>query len=173
MTAATSGFLNLDDYPHAAALAADLCAHVPELRAEALECAGGRHFSAWPEDINAGGWEVLGVKWQGQMLANSVATTASAVVERHQCVVNAGYSLMKPGTEITPHVGYTSDVLRLHVGLIVPPAGAGPCELVVGGEARSWRDGEAFLFDDTVLHSAHNRTTFGRIIFLVDVLREV
>ena len=165
-----TGYLNLEDYPAAAALAADLCANAYDLTLEAIQLAGIGKYAAWPEDINGGGWEVSGVKWQGSDLDN-VAPLATSIVKRHaDLVVNAGYSLMKPGTEITPHVGYTSDVVRLHVGLLIPKTG--DCAIVVDGVARRWEHGEAFLFDDTVLHSAHNRTREGRIIFLADIRRK-
>lgn len=164
------GFLNLNDFPAAAALAADLCASYRQLTEEALQLVKGDGYTAWPESINGGGWFVSGVRWQGSDMDN-VAPVAAGIVRRHPAALNAGYSLMRPGTEIHPHVGYTGDVVRLHVGLIVPQNG--DCALVVGGERREWEPGAAFLFDDTVLHSAHNRTPHGRIIFLADVRREV
>lgn len=168
-----TNFLNLSDFPAADALARDLCAQADELTTEALDLVVGKSFTLWPEKINGGGWEVCGVKWQGAMLKNA-APIASAIVGRHGAhIVNAGYSLMNPGTEIAPHVGYTNEVIRLHVGLYIPPPEDGSCALVVGGESMSWQKGKALLFDDTIMHSAHNRTTFGRIIFLADILRQV
>ena len=51
-------------------------------------------------------------------------------------VTTAGFSRLAPGTHIKPHVGYTSEVLRCHLGLIVPP----DCALRVGSETRRWEE---------------------------------
>jgi len=87
-------------------------------------------------------------------------------------VVSAMYSASMPGCEIIPHLDNESaigDVLRLHIGLHCPK---GDCALIVAGERREWREGEALLFDSArVEHSAHNRTGKIRLIAIVDLDR--
>lgn len=73
---------------------------------------------------------------------------------------------MTAGTEITPHVGYTGEVLRYHLGLDCP---AEHCGIQVGDEVRWWRDGQSLLFDDTQEHRAWNRSNRWRLILLVDI----
>ena len=164
-----SAFLDINQYPRAWALAAEL-----QLRAEAILVEGADAvekglFTEWPEPINLGGWLTFGLKWQGQMLDHWPQFTAGRFAAMAEgLVINCGYSLMMPGAEIAPHVGYTSDVLRLHLGLSVPE---GDCALIVGDERREWAQGDVLLFDDTVAHSAHNKTEGPRLILLVDVLK--
>jgi beta-hydroxylase len=41
----------------------------------------------------------------------------------------------------------------------------------VGSEARSWREGECMIFDDTIEHEAWNRAGHARVVLLFDFLR--
>ena len=55
--------------------------------------------------------------------------------------------------------------LVLHLPLIVPE----DCGFRVGGETRSWREGEAWIFDDTINHEAWNDSDKPRAILICDV----
>jgi aspartate beta-hydroxylase len=77
------------------------------------------------------------------------------------------FSLLKPGARIPPHNGLVNTRLICHLPLIVP----GPCRFRVGNEVREWREGEAWLFDDTIEHEAWNTTQSTRVILLFDVWR--
>lgn len=121
----------------------------------------------WPEEINRGGWCVAGVKWQGLDLKDGPAFLGAVIRELFPALVyNAGYSILEPGAQIAPHVGYTDSVYRLHYALEVPK---GDCQLKVGENHYKWFPGEALLFDDTVRHSAWNNTQFQRIVILADL----
>ena len=74
------------------------------------------------------------------------------------------FSVLTPGTHILPHRGVTNVRLVTHLPLIVPEN----CVLTVGGEARAWRDGECFTFDDTFEHEAWNRGKSTRVVMLMD-----
>jgi aspartyl/asparaginyl beta-hydroxylase (cupin superfamily) len=75
------------------------------------------------------------------------------------------FSVLKPRTEILPHHGVCNARVVMHLPLLVPPH----CALnLVDIEARSWREGELLMFDDTYLHSAWNRSDSLRIILLMD-----
>ena len=45
------------------------------------------------------------------------------------------------------------------------------CRILVDGVPCVWRDGEAFMFDETFIHSAENKTDVNRIILFCDVER--
>lgn len=78
---------------------------------------------------------------------------------------NAMFSLLAPGTAIPPHVGVNNARLLCHVPLVVPKG----CWFRVGAETRPWREGEAFVFDDTVEHEAANPSEHLRVVMIFDL----
>jgi aspartyl/asparaginyl beta-hydroxylase (cupin superfamily) len=78
---------------------------------------------------------------------------------------NAMFSLLAPHTSIPPHVGVNNARLVCHLPLIVPEG----CWFRVGAETRSWKLGEAFVFDDTIEHEAMNPTDELRVVFIFDL----
>lgn len=150
-----------------------LQAHWPEMRAEALsllEVKGA--YVAWPEQgIYRGQWDVFGLRWQDAWLPSQALAprTAACLKPYESWVVNAGFSVMRPSTHITPHHGYTHQVLRTHLGLVVPTVSAGRVALRVGREIRPWQEGQWLLFDDTREHEAWNQSTELRIVLLMDL----
>ncbi|HEU0284688.1 MAG TPA: aspartyl/asparaginyl beta-hydroxylase domain-containing protein [Sphingomicrobium sp.] len=78
---------------------------------------------------------------------------------------NAMFSLLAPGTAIPPHVGVNNARLVCHLPLVVPDG----CWFRVGAETRFWKQGEAFVFDDTIEHEALNPSDELRIVFIFDV----
>jgi aspartyl/asparaginyl beta-hydroxylase (cupin superfamily) len=75
------------------------------------------------------------------------------------------YSILRPRTRIPPHTGVSNTRVVLHLPLIIPEG----CGFRVGGETRQWREGEAWVFDDTVNHEAWNDSDRPRAIFMCDV----
>lgn len=78
---------------------------------------------------------------------------------------NAMFSLLAPHTTIPPHVGVSNARLVCHLPLIVPQG----CWFRCGAERREWRQGEAFLFDDTIEHEAANPSDQLRVVFIFDI----
>lgn len=78
---------------------------------------------------------------------------------------NAMFSLLAPGKIIPPHVGVNNARLLCHLPLIVPDG----CWFRVGAETRPWREGEAFVFDDTVEHEAANPSDQLRVVMIFDI----
>lgn len=76
----------------------------------------------------------------------------------------AFFSLLQAKTRIPPHTGVSNTRLVVHVPLVVPPG----CGFRVGGETRSWEEGRAWLFDDTIEHEAWNESDAPRAILLID-----
>ena len=74
------------------------------------------------------------------------------------------FSILKAGKTIPPHTGVTNIRSIVHLPLIVP----GGCGFRVGSETRAWREGEAFVFDDTIEHEAWNRSDRDRALLILD-----
>lgn len=77
---------------------------------------------------------------------------------------NVFFSILKARSHIPAHTGVTNVRSVVHLPLIVPKG----CEFRVGGEMRSWVEGEAFAFDDTIEHEAWNRSDSDRAILIID-----
>lgn len=77
------------------------------------------------------------------------------------------FSLLRPGAHIPPHTGIVNTRLIVHLPLVVPPN----CQLRVGNETRTWEEGKAWVFDDTIEHEAWNRSEETRVILLLEVWR--
>ncbi|MDB5978039.1 MAG: aspartyl beta-hydroxylase [Nevskia sp.] len=77
----------------------------------------------------------------------------------------AMFSALQPKTRIPPHTGVANTRLVVHLPLIVPPG----CAFRVGNETRPWREGRAWVFDDTIEHEAWNDSEQPRVIFICDV----
>lgn len=82
---------------------------------------------------------------------------------------SAFFSILKPGTHIPRHVGVTKALMTCHLGLKTPQAGR--CEMDVDGETVRWREGRAYVFDDTYEHEVWNDTDELRVILLIQFRR--
>ncbi|CAM3099549.1 hypothetical protein HP438_17405 [Sphingomonas zeae] len=77
----------------------------------------------------------------------------------------AFFSVLKPGTRLPAHTGVSNVRAIVHLPLIVPQ----DCGFRVGGETRSWVEGKAFAFDDTIEHEAWNDSTALRAVLIFDI----
>lgn len=77
------------------------------------------------------------------------------------------FSVVTPGTHITPHTGVCNIRLRYQLPLIVPK---GNCvSLRVGDETRIYQEGKSFVFDDTFVHEVKHCGKEGiRVVLLID-----
>ena len=75
------------------------------------------------------------------------------------------FSVLEPRSHIPAHSGETNARLIVHLPLIVPKG----CRFRVGNETRDWREGEAWIFDDTIEHEAWNDSDEKRVILMIDV----
>ena len=136
-----------------------------------LQALSQTYFVEWPErDIYSGNWRVfalfrLGVSFEDNVKA---CPETARMLQEVPGLVNAGFSSLDPGVYIGPHVGYTRQVLRCHLGLIAPEN----CGIRVGKEVRSWSPGSCFVFDDTQEHEAWNQSTSQRVVLLFDFKRD-
>jgi beta-hydroxylase len=151
----------------------------------------GTRFVPWHETkLCEVGWDVFGLHAFGKRIPENCAMTpfTTSVVERIPGLVTAGFSSLKPMTQIAPHFGYeyvmnpdgslsterklNTTVLRLHLGLVVPPTYTEMgCAIRVGEEVASWKEGECLCFDDAINHEAWNRSQGTRVVLLIDFLK--
>lgn len=77
------------------------------------------------------------------------------------------FSKLAAGAHIPAHEGMLNARLICHLPLIVPSG----CSFRVGNDVRTWVEGEAWVFDDTIEHEAWNRSGEDRYILLFDIWR--
>ncbi|HEY5711476.1 MAG TPA: aspartyl/asparaginyl beta-hydroxylase domain-containing protein [Allosphingosinicella sp.] len=77
----------------------------------------------------------------------------------------AMFSILEPGTRIPPHTGSSNVRTTVHLPLIVPEG----CGFRVGSQSRSFVEGRAWAFDDTIEHEAWNDSEAPRAILILDV----
>jgi aspartyl/asparaginyl beta-hydroxylase (cupin superfamily) len=78
------------------------------------------------------------------------------------------FSLLRPGAHVAPHHGFTNARFICHLPLIVPEG----CAMRVGADTRSWAEGQACVFDDSIEHEAWNRNPDKlRVVMIFDVWR--
>ena len=81
---------------------------------------------------------------------------------------HALYSRLAGSTRIPPHCGLINTRLICHLPLLVPENCGG---LRVGSEVQHWREGEAYVFDDSIEHEAWNESEQDRVVLLFDIWR--
>lgn len=128
-------------------------------------------FIPWPEQYLYGeGWDTFGLYAFGVKIRKNcrLCPETTKLIEQIPGLVTAGFSSLKPGTHIKPHTGYEDGVLRVHLGLVIPP----DCAIRVGERTEAWEPGKCLVFDDTTEHEAWNRSDSTRIVLLMDVTPE-
>ncbi|MCB1052948.1 MAG: aspartyl/asparaginyl beta-hydroxylase domain-containing protein [Acidobacteria bacterium] len=124
----------------------------------------------WPETfLYNQNWEVFGLYAFGRKMKGNCQKCPQTVaaLEAIPGLKTAGFSILHPGTRIQPHVGYSDQVLRCHLGIHVPK----DCCLQVAGITKTWQEGKLLIFDDTFEHSAWNGGDRNRIVLLLDFLK--
>lgn len=146
----------------------------------------GEKFKSVPYNQNPSGptaelyskesaWKVSGVKHPSVgfvELNRSRYPTAFGLTETfgHHCD-SAGYSILEPNSIIYRHTGVENrqaKFIRIHIPLYVPHGDIG---FEVEGEVILWDD--VWAFNNQKLHSAWNHTNERRLIFLIDLSREI
>jgi len=75
-------------------------------------------------------------------------------------------SVIEAGTHIKAHTGPTNMKIRLHMGILIPPGGAG---MRVGTAQLAWQQGKCLAFDDSFEHEVIHRGTSRRVVLIVDI----
>jgi aspartyl/asparaginyl beta-hydroxylase (cupin superfamily) len=133
----------------------------------------GSPVDQWQELNHSKRWSTLfllknGVR-QEKHLARCPAT-AALLAAAPLCIIpghapTAFFSVLAPKTRIPPHTGVTNTRFIVHLPLIVPAG----CSFRVGAETRQWREGRAWVFDDTFEHEAWNGSDEPRVVLIFDV----
>jgi hypothetical protein len=129
----------------------------------------------WPEyDIHNGKWKVIGLiaPYNKRLYPNcDIAHRTLELMCRKATPVTLGFSILEPGCEIYPHVGYSDDFTRVHIGLQIPSSDPLICGIEIDGELYNWKVGESMIFDDRKMHSAWNKSSGNRIVLLADYFK--
>lgn len=117
------------------------------------------------------GWSKFYLTWYGHTLesAKKHCPRTVEIVSKVKSVNGTMLSVLPPGGKLTRHLDPVAVSLRCHLGLQTP--NSDDCYINVDGHTLSWRDGEAFLFDETYLHYVNNNTDQWRLILMCDVQR--
>jgi len=128
----------------------------------------GGGFKPWPDKklYDTGTWGVLPFYAFGNRVDANCELCPETVklVEAIPDMTTASFSALEPGTHIRAHVGYSDEVLRCHLGLIVPEGAV----IRVSDEIRPWQNGKCLIFDDTFEHEVWNRSDKTRVVLLID-----
>lgn len=158
------------------AWAAHLCLNAEKFRTEflALYDENLREFSRIsPEQkriTQGNSWKVFILRAYGRPLRQNclLCPATAALCEEIPQISSLMFSVLEPGTEITPHRGPYAGVLRCLIPIIVP---AGDCGIRVGDTRYRLEPGRPLVFDDTLEHEAWNRTAGRRVVLFIDFLR--
>lgn len=167
-------FLDLDAIPEVAPLAE----HWETIREEGLRlldegmvrAASGYNDLGFNSFFRTG-WKRFYLKWYDAPLASAERLCPRTVelLNAIPTVHGAMFALLPPGARLQTHRDPFAGSLRYHLGLRT--ANSDDCFIEVDGIRRSWRDGEAMVFDETYIHYAENKTGVNRLILFCDVER--
>jgi len=133
----------------------------------------GTPIDQWQELNNSKRWSTFFLIKNGERIEEHLARcpkTAALLESAPLCEIRghaptAFFSVLAPRTRIPAHTGVTNTRFIVHMALVVPPS----CEFRVGAETRAWREGRAWVFDDTFEHEAWNGSDEPRIVLIFDV----
>jgi aspartyl/asparaginyl beta-hydroxylase (cupin superfamily) len=137
-----------------------------------IDMPSGTPDNLWSELDKSPNWSALHL-WRDGARIDAVCAKAPRTAELVESLPVARipgrapavfFSILKAGKRIPPHTGVTNIRSIVHLGLIVPDG----CGFRVGGETRQWREGEAFVFDDTIEHEAWNDSDQDRAVLILD-----
>ncbi|GBQ06056.1 aspartyl/asparaginyl beta-hydroxylase domain-containing protein [Saccharibacter floricola] len=83
---------------------------------------------------------------------------------------SALFSILEPGGVIPAHYGVTKGMLNCHMGIDVPKDPK-DCWIEIAGQRVAWKNGKAFVFDDTYRHHVRNKTDELRCILFIQFER--
>lgn len=122
-------------------------------------------------------WRSLYLKKTGKFDNNMIKYFPNTIqLLQDKQIHNAFFSILDPGVEIPPHIGYYKGYLRYHMGIIIPNNDSGRTDdkayIVCGGQKYIWKQGEGVVFDDMYLHYVKNPTNQMRVVLYLDIKRK-
>ncbi len=117
------------------------------------------------------GWKRFYLKWYSEAhpSAEQLCPVTTRLVNSVPGIKAAMFAELPAGSHLGKHRDPYAGSVRYHLGLSTPNDDG--CFIEVDGESRSWRDGEAIIFDETFVHWATNGSDRTRIILFCDIER--
>lgn len=117
------------------------------------------------------GWSKFYCTWYGTNLNSAITHCPKtvALLNKIPSVNGAMFTLLPAKSKLTRHLDPVACSFRYHLGLNTP--NSKDCFINVDGRKQSWKDGEAFIFDETCLHYVENNTQDMRLILMCDIER--
>lgn len=176
---ARKAIMSIDDFPELTKLKD----HWKDIRREALLLKENGYFEKTTKEDSSAyydlgfrtfykyGWSKFYVTWYGHNLksAKELCPKTVQILNSVNSVNGAMFSLLPIGSQLTRHLDPIASSLRLHISLDTPEDPK--CFINVDGVNYTWKDGEAFLFDETYIHFAKNDSDKDRLILMCDIDR--
>jgi aspartate beta-hydroxylase len=148
-------------------------AHGPSALEPYVSMPKGTPLDQWAELNQSRKWGVYYLWHESKPVTDHLAScpqTVAALASWPRCEVpgcspQALFSILDAKTRIPPHTGVTNTRLIVHLPLVIPPG----CGFRVGASRREWREGESFVFDDTLEHEAWNDSDVPRAVLIFDI----
>ena len=88
-------------------------------------------------------------------------------LDQDETLSNVFVSILSPGAIIKPHVGYSNEYMRIHLGLICDSE----CKITVGDETKTWEEGKILAFKDggPYYHQVKHAGKTDRYILSLDI----
>jgi beta-hydroxylase len=117
------------------------------------------------------GWKRFYLKWYDDPLpsARQLSPKTVELVQSVPSIKGAMFAVLPSGAKLGGHRDPFAGSLRYHLGLVTP--NSEDCRTFVDGVQCSYYDGKGFVFDETFIHWAENKTDKNRIIFFCDIER--
>jgi aspartyl/asparaginyl beta-hydroxylase (cupin superfamily) len=133
----------------------------------------GAPIDEWAPLNHSLNWSVYTLWHDGERIPDHLLKcprTAAVLSQLPLCDVphyapGAYFSVLKPRTRLPPHTGTTNTRSIVHLPLVIPAG----CGFRVGADVRTWKKGEAWVFDDSIEHEAWNDSDEIRIILIFDI----
>jgi len=134
-------------------------------------------FKIETNEIEGKCWRALYLKKAGKIENGMIQNFPNTIqLLKDEQIHNAFFSILDPGVEIPPHVGYYKGYLRYHMGVIIPnnctKGSEDKAYIVCGGEKYIWKEGKGIVFDDLYLHHVKNPTNKLRVVLYLDIKRK-
>lgn len=135
-----------------------------------------KEWQDWPEYNlwNKGEWKIIPIFSFESLTNKSQHFPRTLNMFKDFEVVNIGFSKFAPDTKLTMHKGWgnlANNVLRCHLGINVP----NDCYLYVidpyGNHKMQQENKKWIVFDDSLYHSAENKSNKERTVLILDIKR--
>lgn len=147
-----------------------LVANLGMIRAEFAAHSGDETPTPSKKLVSAGRWNTVPLMRSEGLFTENIARFPRtwALIQRLPLLpaVHGGvyFSVLDPGTRITPHFGFSNLRIRYHL-TIKDAAGA---RIRCGTQWRTWEENECLLLDDSFEHEVVHEGTQRRVVLIVD-----